>query len=192
MRRYFLCLVLAIATLFSGCGAAAEELPADWEADWTVVSPLLAVEPFENYTLHESNDALYVSGIYYATWVTGEARPHTNEDGESAEIFDAQIYVLVQEFRSADSAGSNAAQWIAREKQSYDTDEEFYVTCGDQEFTILPLRSSGGSNPYSYGAAAFAVRGSWAICVEFLFADGYETDVQNTMEAFLNGFHYSE
>lgn len=192
MKRCFLCLTLAVAILLSGCGTAAQELPAGWEADWTVVSPLLAVEPFENYTLNESNDALYVSGIYYATWVTGEARPHTNEDGESAEIFDGQIYVLVQEFRNSDSAKSNAAQWIAREKQSYDTDEEFTVTCGEQEFTILPLLSGSGSNPYSYGAAAFAVRGSWAICVEFLFADGYDTDAQKTLEAFLNGFHYSE
>lgn len=191
MRKRIFCLLLITALLCGGCGAK-QGTPDHWETDWTAVCPLLAVEPFENYTLNESNDALYVSGIYYATWVTGEARLHTNEDGESAEIFDGQIYVLVQEFRNSDSAGSNAAQWIAREKKNYDTDEEFSVTCGDQEFTILPLLTSRGSNPYSYGAAAFAVRGSWAICVEFLFADGYETDVQKTMEAFLNGFHYGE
>lgn len=192
MNRSFICVVLILAVTLSGCGTGGTERPADWEPDWTVVSPLLAVEPLEGYTLNESNDALYASGIYYATWVTGEARPHTNEDGESAEIFDGQIYVLVQEFRSTDSADSNAAQWIAREKQSFATGEEAAVVWGDQSFTILPLLSGSEHNPYTHGAAAFGVRGSWAICVELLLADGQETDAQNILEAFLSGFHYSE
>lgn len=192
MKKRLLCTALMIVLLLSGCSAAQKEVPADWEESWTVVAPLLAVEPLNDFRLNESNDALYASGIYYATWVTGESRPHTNEDGEAAEIFDGQIYVLVQKFQNADSAKSCVGQWTAREKQNYAFGEEFEVTCGDQEFTVLPLLSGSQSNPYSSGAAAFAVRGNWAICVEFLCSDGYETDAQETLEAFLSGFHYSE
>lgn len=192
MKRIFFCLVLITALVFSGCNASQTQIPADWETNWTVVAPLLAVEPFDGFSLNESNDALYASGIYYATWVTGEAREHINEDGETADIFDGQIYVLVQEFRNSDSAKSNMGKWIAREKQNYETGEEAVLSSESQEFTLFSLNSGSQSNPYSSGMAAFALRGNWAICVEFLCADGYETDMQKTLEAFLSGFHYSE
>lgn len=191
MKKAFLCLVLITVLLCGGCGAQ-QVLPEDWEEDWTVVCPTLAVEPFEGFTLYESNDALYLSGIYYATWVAGEARPHTNEEGEEAEVFDAQIYVILQEYRNSDSAAAGISQWTAREKQTFEAGEEYAAICADQEFTILPLLRGSGSNPYSHGAAAFAVRGNWAICVEFLGAEGYATDMEKTLEAFLCGFHFGE
>ena len=191
MKKRILAFVMLFALLLSGCGAK-QELPADWEESWTVVSPLLAVEPMEGFSLHEINDALYLNGIYYATWVTGAPRSHTNEDGEEAEIFDGQLYVILQEYRSADSASSGIAQWLTREKQTYETGEEDSITCSGQEYTLLPLLSGSETNPYSHGAAAFAVRGSWAICVEFLGADSCEADMTQILESFLNGFHFSE
>lgn len=191
MKKILLCLVLATALLFSACGAG-QTLPEEWEADWTVVGPVLAAEPLEGFTLYESNDALYLSGIYYATWVTGEASVHTNEEGEEAEVFDGQIYVILQEFRSASSAKEGLAQWTEREKQTFETGDAGSVECAGQTFTVLPLLRGGESNPYSHGAAAFAVRDNWAVCVEFLAADDYEADVEQTLEAFLRGFHYSE
>lgn len=157
MKKHVFCLLLITALLLSGCGAK-QELPADWKEDWTVLCPLLAVEPMEGFSLREINDALYLNGIYYATWVTGDPRSHTNEDGEEAEIFDGQIYVILQEYRSADSASSGIAQWLTREKQTYGTGEEAAITCSGQEFTLLPLLSGSETNPYSHGAAAFAVR----------------------------------
>lgn len=191
MKKRMFCLMLAGVLLLSGCGAQ-QKLPADWEEDWTVVCPMLAAEPLDGFTLYEQNDALYLSGIYYATWITGEAHSHANEDGEEAEAFDAQIYVIVQEYRSGDSANSGIAQWLTREKQTYETGEVSSITCAGQEYTLLPLIRGNEANPYSHGTAAFAVRGNWAFCVEFLGADGYESDAAQTLEAFLNGFHFSE
>lgn len=190
MKKRIFCLLL-IALLLSACGGR-QELPADWDENWTVVCPVLAVEPLDGFALHESNDALYLSGIYYATWITGDARSHTNEEGEEADIFDGQIYVIMQEYKSADSAKSGIAQWTAREKQTYETGEEASITCSGQEYTLLPLLNGSATNPYSRGAAAFAVRGNWAICVEFLGAQSYEADMTQILELFLNGFHFSE
>lgn len=191
MKKRFFCLLLTAALLLSGCGAR-RDLPAEWAADWTVVCPLLAVEPFEGFTLYESNDALYLSGIYYATWVTGQSRPHTNEEGEDAEVFDGQIYVIVQEYKSSDSAKSGISQWISREKATFEAGEEYAASCAGQDFTIVPIAGGNEGNPYRRGAAAFAVRGDWAICVEFLGTEGFDTDYTQTLEAFLNGFHYAE
>ena len=190
MKKRIVSLFLMVALLLSACGAK-QELPSDWEPDWAVVCPVLAVEPFDGFTLHESNDALYLSGIYYATWVTGESRPHTNEEGEEAEVFDAQIYVIVQEYRNSDSAASGIAQWTAREKSTFEAGAEYTVVCNEQEYTVLPLTGGSENNPYRHGAAAFAVRDSWAICVEFLGAENYEADFEKALEEFLNGFHYA-
>lgn len=191
MRKRLFCLLLSIVLILPGCGGTREK-PADWKADWTVVCPVLAAEPFEGFTLHEINDALYLNGIYYATWVTGDPRPHTNENGEEAQVFDGQIYVIVQEYRSSHSAGSGLAQWITREKQTYETGSESTVTCAGQEYTLLPLLRGKETNPYTHGAAAFGLRGEWAVCVEVLGADGYEADTEQILEAFLTGFHFSE
>lgn len=189
MKKYIIYLLI-MALLLSGCGGK-QELPPDWEEAWTVVAPLLAVEPFEGFTLHESNDALYLSGIYYATWVTGEARPHTNGEGEEAEAFDGQIYVILQEYRNAGSAESAVSQWIAREKTTYEVGEEESLTCNGQEYTTLTLAGGSADNPYGKGAAAFAVRGKWAICVEYLAKEDNEENSVKILEEFLNGFHFS-
>ena len=190
MKKRIVSLFLMVALILSGCGAK-QELPSDWEKDWTVVCPILAVEPFDGFTLHESNDALYLSGIYYATWVTGESRPHTNEEGEEAEVFDAQIYIIVQEYRDSESAASGIAQWSAREKSTFAAGKEYSIVCNEQEYTVLPLVSGSENNPYRHGAAAFAVRDNWAVCVEFLGAEDYKIDFEIVLEEFLNGFHYT-
>ena len=156
-----------------------------------MVCPLLAVEPFDGFTLHESNDALYLSGIYYSTWVTGDPRPHINEEGEEAEVFDAQIYVIAQEYRSSDSAASGIAQWTAREKATFEAGMEYTFACNDQAYTILPLAGGSEKNPYRHGAAAFVLRDNWAICAEFLGAEDYEMDFEKALGEFLSGFHYA-
>lgn len=190
MKKKLLCLILALIPVLSGCGEA-QSLPEDWETDWSVVSPVLAVEPFADFSLYEQNDALYLSGIYYATWVTGDARPHTNEAGEAAEIFDAQIYVILQEYRSPDSAKEGISQWIAREKTTFEAGTEKILNCAGQEYTLVPLQRGNAENPYRHGAAAFGIRGSWAVCVEFLTGENYDADTEQMLEAFLEGFHFN-
>lgn len=192
MKTRIFCLLLAAVLLLSGCGSQKPQRPADWEDGWTMVSPLLAIEPIAEFSLNEANDTLSVSGIYYATWVTGEERSHTNEDGERASVYDAQIYVLVQEFRSGERAEKETAQWVERAKQSYETAPEVNLEQAGQEYTLLPLVSGSTTNPYGHGMAAYTVRGDFAVWVELLCAPDYKTDPRQVLEQFLAGFHYSE
>lgn len=191
MKKRLLCLMLLPVLLLCGCGRE-PELPADWDPQWTVVCPLLAAEPLEDFTLNESNDALYLSGIYYATWVTGTPRTHTNQQGEEAQAFDAQIYVIAKECRNEANAESELAQWIAREQTNFTAGSLSDVQLAGQAYRLLPLTGAGEGAPYTHGAAAFAQRGRWAICVEALAADHYGADMEQILAVFLEGFHFSE
>lgn len=176
--------------LLSGCGSQ-PALPEDWEADWTVVSPRLAAEPLEGFTLMEINDALSVSGIYYATWTAGEAREHINEEGETAKVFDAQVYVLSQEFRSSEAARREAESWTERAGTIYQVGEIEKLTVNGQEFTLLPLLSASETNPYTQGWAAWTIRDDTAVWVELLGCDNWQGDLRAVLETFLSGFHYN-
>lgn len=193
MKRTNLLALLLACLLLQGCASGSTApLPSGWSEDWVRLGSLLGVEPMADFALNENKDALSVNGIYYATWTCGEARQFTNEDGENAKIYDAQIYVLVQSCRSDAAAVTQIGAWIARESQSYSVGEESALSCAGQQFDLLPLLSAKSENPYTHGMAAFAARGNDAICVEFLCADGYEGDPAAVLTTFLNGFHYND
>ena len=193
MKRTFSLALLAVL-LLTGCAAKTgptnEEL--GWDGDWVRVGVLLGVEPVDGFTLSENIDVMGVYDLYYATWAAGEARDYTNASGEKAQIYDAQIYVLLQKSKSAGEARASVEDWMGREKENYETGETFAETCAGQEFDLIPLLQSGEGNPYTHGAAAFAVRDGWAISVELLCQDSFEGDAQTCLIKFLSGFHYSD
>ena len=187
-------LALLAALLLTGCaartGPSNEEL--GWDKDWVRVGALLGVEPMSEFTLSENKDAMGVYGLYYATWVTGEARDYTNADGDDSQLYDAQIYVLLQEHKSEDEARSALKDWIGRERENYETGETLTEICAGQEFDLIPLLRAGEDNPYTHGAAAFAARDGWAISVELLCQDVFEGDPQTCLTEFLSGLHYHD
>ena len=193
MRRV---ISLALLTLLLLTGCAAQTGPTNeelgWGEDWARVGALLGVEPVDEFTLSENIDAMGVYGLYYATWVAGEARDYTNADGDEAQLYDAQIYVLLQQNKNADEAQSAMEEWIGRERKTYEAGETLTETRAGQEFDIFPLLQAGGDNPYTHGAAAFAVRDDWTISVELLCQDSFEGDARACLTEFLSGFHYND
>lgn len=189
MKRIWIWALLAVLML-TGCVPSANRHP-EWAENWVPMGDTFAVEPLNGFTLHESNDMLSASGIYYAAWSCGEARDFVNADGKDAKVFDAQIYVLLKECVSGDAASQETEAWIAREKESYETTEAENQTFGDQKYDVLLLISGNEDNPYGYGIAAFAVRGDCAISVELVCSDRFTGDPQTVLAGFLNGFHYS-
>ena len=192
MRIHKIIAVLLVALLLAGCAPQTAKLPDDWDANWTCLGSFLGIEPMDGFSVNENKDALAVSGIYYATWTTGAGRDFTNDEGENALVYDAQIYVLLQQCATEAAAKTQIGAWIAKEGQAYRVGEESSLVCGDQSFRVLPLLESREGNPYGKGIAAFAHRGNMAICVEFLCADTYSADVLQVLETFLSGFHYND
>ena len=190
MKRKILSLILILCLLLVGCGSASP--PADWDDSWTVIAPFLAAEPMEDFTFGESDDILGLSGVYYATWTNGDARPFTNAEGEETVIFNSQIYVVAQECRTESDAQQNIAAWKAREKQNYQILEEFGITLNGRDYIMLTMTSGSEGNPYSFGAAAFTVSGTNAICLELVCSDTFTGSPQAVLEEFINGLHFSE
>ena len=190
MKRIWIFALLA-ALMLTGCSSAEQDLPPGWDENWVLIADYIGVEPLDGFTLNESNDLLSVSGLYYATWTSGDGQDFVNSDGKEAIVYNAQVYVLLEECRSADDAKKAVETWITREKQSYETGVADTKSLGGQDFEVLPLISGSEGNPYTHGTAAFAARDEWAISVELVCGDNFEENSQEILEQFLAGFHYS-
>lgn len=179
-----------------------------WEEDWTAVGEIAASEPVPGFEPSENLDAMSASGLWYATWTSGEMEVRENEEGQRSEIYDAQIYLLIQEFKSGSKALAELEVWKNRERDSY--------TCGDTvtgtygqisapagnsgnaaengegvSFEILPLLEGAETNPYSHGAAAFGCFGNYGVCAELMCREEFAGDALEIMEGFLSGLHFN-
>lgn len=189
MKKTWLLLV-TLALLLTGC--AQQSRHPEWDEEWTRFGDLMAVEAPEGFAPGEYNDVLSLNGIWYATWISGEARSVQTAEGEEATAYDAQLYLLIRECGSEDEANANLHDWFEREAQSYEAGDPYELSAAGQYFSCLPLLSASAENPYSHGAAAFAVRGNLAFSVEVLCVEGFDGDAQELLEQFLNGIHYGE
>ena len=189
MKRVFI-MIFTLLLFLSGCGGSAPQ--ADWDESWTVIAPFLAAQPMEDFTFGESADTLGLGGVYYATWTNGDARDFINTEGQETVIFNSQIYVVAQECRSEEEAQRSIAAWKAREYQNYQVSEEFGITLNDRDYIMLTMISGSEGNPYGFGAAAFTVCGTNAICVELVCSDTFTGSPQAALEEFIGGLHFSE
>ena len=102
MKRNWLCVVaLALAAVFcTGCGVKDEDLKSDplVNADGTapVGSTLVAPAPQDDFVLLDNKDILSANGLYYASWVNGDAQPYENSEGKTVDLYDAQLTLVVQ------------------------------------------------------------------------------------------------
>ncbi|MBR4659345.1 MAG: hypothetical protein IKP26_08840 [Clostridia bacterium] len=190
MKRAFT-FILLLSVLLTGCARPPEEdAHPEWDGAWLRMGDVLAAEQPEGFEFNESNDVLSISGLYYATWTAGEGREITNPQGREARVYDAQIYLLLKEGKTEGGSKADIADWIKREKASYETEEERTVTVNGQEFTLLSMTAPRNENPYHHGISVFALRGTNAITVELLCAEGCEVDAEAVMLRFLEGLHY--
>lgn len=185
--------LIALALVLTGC-ASREDRHPEWPEAWSRAGDHFAVETPEGYYLFEYNPAFAANGIWYMTWAFGQpGNEHVvlDQDGKTESVFfDAQVYLITREYKDEAEAAANVSSWIQREGQNYEAGELRPLTVAGQAYQVLPLLSAGPDNPYSHGAAAFAVRGELAFSVEVLCGESFDGDAQTILELFLNGIHF--
>lgn len=186
--------LLIFCLFLTGCGTnipmgTAQGL--EWNDDWVSVGGIVGVDTPAGLDERENNDTLSMNGMYYATWSAGEPEAFVNEDGNDAEIYDAQIYLLLAGFKDVAETQGTAAAWIDLASERYDVESTKKEAYNGQEFTVMTYRFNSDTNPYSYGASAFGVYRNYAISVELSCREGFAGDAESVLAEFLENCHYS-
>lgn len=178
--------------LLTGCSSA-PQTAADgqsWQESWTQIGTSTGVDVPEQLTLLESKEVLAADGLYYATWVTGSSVPYENSDGDTIDLYDAQLYFLTNEAASGEKAEADCGAWLSAAKEKYNVQTEDTVTFGGQSYTLLTYTCTGEDNPYDHGISAFGACGTTAVCAEFTCLENYTEDPETILADFLNNCHF--
>ena len=196
MKKWMVLLIAAALSLgLAGCGTPPPpEKDAggmDWDENWVTVGGIVGVDTPDGMDHRENNEALAANGMYYATWSIGEGRSYTNEDGDEAQVYDAQVYFLLGGYKSVEEAQNTLAQWRDMARQQYMVEQTGSETHNGQDFTIITYSFDSETNPYARGASAFGVYRNYAISVELTCQEGYDGDAAQLLSRFLDNCHYA-
>lgn len=192
LSAVFICCILLLS--LTGCRGLPDTTISGepWNDAWIRVGTVLGVEqPPENFKLLDNKDALSVSDIYYAEWAYGEPNEHINSGGEASSVYDAQIYLLLQETKTRELAENAVEEWKQRTEKTYEITESFAKEYSGQEFAVYKCGVINKDNPYSFGISAFAVWENGAVSVEIVCMDSFTENADEIMVNFLNGLHYA-
>jgi hypothetical protein len=191
-KKKLLCFTLAFL-LLTGCSKTPESTTTGqaWDENWLTIGTQMGVEEPSQLTLLDNKEALAADGLYYATWVAGDFVPYENSDGETIDLYDAQLYLLVSECDKEEDALTSRDSWLAVAKENYDVLSEQTITCNDQSYTVISYNCISENTPYDHGVSAFGTSGFDAVCAEFTCVEDYEGDLMSLLTEFLNGCHYS-
>lgn len=189
----FLCCLLCILPFLAGCAPSLEpEKPTVDEDGNVTVGTILKVKNRDNrLTLLDNKDALAADGLYYAAWTAGDSEPYENQDGDTVDLYDAQLYLLLGESQTDESAQHNMDTWLAAAKENYEVEKEEAATYNGQGYTIITYRCQAADTPYERGVSAFCTNGSNAVCIELTCQASYSEDLSSMMADFLSSCDYN-
>ena len=191
--KYAAC-ILCITAILSGCAV----LTSGSENDTTVITKdvqiggSLTVRNADTRLKLLSNlDTLSADGLYYASWAVGNSEPYENSDGDTVDLYDAQLYLLLGEFKSSETAQQNMDNWFTAGQTNYNITAEENVTCNGQSYTVVTYNFDNEENPYERGVSAFGVHQNLTVCVELTCRENYQEDLYEMLIDFLNGCTYN-
>lgn len=192
MKKKKLSALLLLSLLLTGCSSSPKFTTdgRNWEDDWINIGSNIGIEAPKELTLSDNKDALAADGLYYATWVAGGSVPYKNSDGETIDLYDAQLYFLAGESPSEESAREECSIWLTAAKENYEIQTETEITCNGQSYTLITYNCAGEDTPYDRGASAFGTCGVNAVCAEFTSRENYQKDLTPILTEFLNNCHY--
>lgn len=193
MKPKYLVLFLCIALMLSGCAPSPkkqEKKPAAYIENLSVGHRLEIQGIDKRLLLIDSNSALAADGLFYASWGIGEATPYKNSDGDTADLYDASLYLLLGESKDPASAQDNMDTWLNAAKDNYEILEEREITCNGHAYTVLTYNCANEGNPYARGMSAFGTAESDALCIELACQESFEEDLAPLLTAFLENCSY--
>lgn len=185
-------LILGAALLLGGCATPSslqEKEPLENVPELTVGSSLHLTDIDQSYTLTADNSTLAADGLYYVSWGIGACEPYENSDGETVDLYDANLYLLLGESKSPDSAAANTAKWRAAADGNYDIVSEEELTCSGQTYTLLSYNCAADS-PYARGVSAFATHDAASVCVEVTCREDFDGDIREILTEVLGNCEY--
>ena len=195
-KKIYLC-ILGATCLFGLTGCAAlpgmPEQSADeiTDTDYIAVGKRLTVHNTDDrLTLISNMDTLSADGLYYASWTAGKAESYENADGDTVDLYDAQLYLLAGEFSNTETAEKNMSDWLEAGRSNYAVSGEETRICGGQSYTVITYRFMNEDNPYSHGISAFGVNGNLAVCAELTCREAYGEDLSEMLTTFLENCSY--
>ncbi len=193
MKRIYWIYALCIMLTLTGCSAvSAQSAPsADETSGDIMIGNFLRIQNTDSrLTLLNNLDTLSADGLYYASWVIGDAQPYENSDGDTVDLYDASLYLLSGEFKNTQYAQENMDSWLAAAKENYEILNEEEITCSGQTYSLITYNSTHEDNPYARGVSAFGVCENYAVCIELTCRDEFPDDLRNILIDFLNCCSY--
>lgn len=194
--RYVICVICVM--IFSLAGYIYVSLPMEGagENTWEVSGYLelghyLTVQKTDDrLSLLDSKDVLAANGLYYATWTIGDPEEYVNNEGETVDVYDVQLYLLLGEHKSDREAVKDMTKWLDAARTNYEILEEEQFTCDGLAYTLITYNCISEGNPYDRGISAFGVCDSTSVCIEMTGRESFEEELRDIMLPFLENCSY--
>lgn len=192
MKKKKMLFSICLLLLLTSCASAPQTAKdgKKWMDTWTKIGTTVGIDAPKELTLLDNKDTLAADGLYYATWVTGSSVPYENSDGDTIDLYDAQLYLLTNEAINEEKAKTSCDTWLTAAKENYKVHTEDTVSLNGQTYTLISYSCTTEDNPYEQGVSAFGVCGTTAICAEFTCLEDYTGDLETLLTEFLNGCHF--
>lgn len=186
----FSCLFLFI----TGCSSASQTTGngASQQDGQTAIGLIMTVHAPKEFALLDNKDVLAADGLYYATWVTGNSIPYENSNGDTVDLYDAQLYLLASETKDEKDAEKNRQAWLASAEDNYNIHTTGTITCNGQSYTVISYDCVSEDSPYDHGVSALGVHDNNAVCAELTCTRDYEGDLTALLTDFLDNCQYTQ
>ena len=187
MKLYYSLLFICIVLLLTGCSFSS--LTED-SSHLTIGNSMEINTTDSDLILLDNMDTLATDGLYYASWGIGEKEPYENSEGKTIDLYDAQIYFLLDEYKDEETAQQNMNSWFTDAKANYEVLNEETITCNEQTYSLITYTFKNKNNPFIQGISVFTVSNNSVICIELTSGKNFEEDLKTVLLDFLNKCTY--
>lgn len=195
--KYLLCMI-CVTFMLTGCSYFPSFLEKEEEDTWAdsgsvAIGKSLTIQNTANrLDLQRNIDTLSADGLYYAAWTIGDSEPYENGDGDTVDLYDAQLYLLLGEFPNGEEAQEAMDKWLTAGKTNYEVLSEEEIICNGQPYILIAYNCVSENNPYDRGVSAFGLYEDNAMCIELTCRESFEEDEKGILIEFLNGCVYGK